>query len=215
MPILNESNTVSMLTRIMGNIKNPQQWVSPLLQALPRYKINTPMRQAHFLAQVAHESGEFNTLEENLSYTAVRLMSVWPKRFPSVSSAQPYERNPEKLANFVYGGRMGNGPPESGDGWRFRGRGLIMLTGKSNYVSASSETGFDLIAYPDLLSKPNAACHVAAWFFSSRGCNELADDITGDNDKEDFERITQLINGGLIGLEHRRIYLNKAIAAMV
>lgn len=195
--------TADQLKAALPNCKNPEIWVEALIPAFEKYSITSHERIASFLAQIGHESGQFNVLEEKLSYTAARLMKVWPKRFPTLAIARKYERNPEKLANFVYANRIGNGPESSGDGYRFRGRGLVQLTGRSNYVSASQALGIDLVAHPELLSEPAVAAMSAAWFWATRGLNELADDQTGDNDLEDFTTITKRINGGTVGLQER------------
>lgn len=195
--------TADQLKAALPNCKKPEMWVEALIPAFEKYAITSNERIASFLAQIGHESGQFNVLEEALSYSAARLMKVWPKRFPTLAIAQKYERNPEKLANFVYANRIGNGPESSGDGYRFRGRGLIQLTGRSNYASASQALGIDLVAHPERLTEPAIAAMSAAWFWATRGLNELADDQTDDNDLEDFTTITKRINGGTVGLKER------------
>jgi putative chitinase len=151
-------------------------------------------RIASFLAQTGDESHHFNVLEEHLSYSAARLMKVWPKRFPACTIAQKYERNPEKLGNFAYANGIGNGPESSGDGYRFRGRGMIRLTGRSNYASASKALGEDLLDHPERLAEPALATMSAAWFWASHSLNELDDDRTGDNDLDDFTTITRILS---------------------
>ena len=195
--------TASLLKQIFPKCKQPETWVKPLNDALLAYEINTTQRIACFLAQVGHESGGLTVLTENLNYSASRLMSVWPKRFPSLAIATQYERNPEKLANNVYANRMGNGDEKSGDGYRYRGRGLLQLTGKSNYDTVGKSLKLDLLKNPDLLLTPSVAALSAAYYWKSHGCNELADDKTNDNDNEDFIAITKKINGGTIGLKER------------
>lgn len=195
--------TVKTLQIVLPKCKTPQDWVTALNPALAKFEINSKARIASFLAQTGHESGQFNTLIENLNYSAARLMVVWPKRFPSLAFAMKYERNPEKLANLVYANRIGNGNEASGDGFKYRGRGLIQLTGRSNYVAASTVLGFDLIKRPDDLLTPKIAALSAAWFWASHGLNALADDKTDDNDLEDFATITKIINGGTAGLKER------------
>ncbi|ROH86283.1 glycoside hydrolase family 19 protein [Pseudomethylobacillus aquaticus] len=206
--------TESRLRTAFPKCKSPDAWVSALLPALDKYNISSKARVASFLGQIAHESGQFNTLEENLFYSASRLMKVWPKRFPTQGFAQQYEKNPTKLGNYVYANRIGNGAESSGDGYRFRGRGLIQLTGRSNYASASSVLGVDLLNNPDLLLDPNVAAMSAAWFWASRGLNELADDKTDDDDLEDFTTITKRINGGTAGLQERFQLFKAAEAAL-
>lgn len=181
-----------------------EYWALALQPALERYRINTPRRIAAFLAQTGHESAGFQRLEENLVYrTPARLMAVWPRRFPDVATAQPFVGDAERLANCVYANRMGNGDAASGDGYRFRGRGLIQLTGRSNYAQAGEALGLDLLAQPELLMSREAAALSAAWFWDCRGLNALADDETGDDDVEDFAEITRRINGGVVGLKER------------
>ena len=195
--------TSDQLKRILPACKKPEIWSQSINNISILFAINSPARMAAFLAQVGHESGSFNRLEENLSYSAQRLMAVWPKRFPNRTIANQYANNPEKLANIVYSNRLGNGPPESGQGYFFRGRGLIMLTGKSNHIAAQQGTLLPLVEQPELLLQPEAAAKSAGWFWQSRGCNELADCAPGQDDTEDFERITKIVNGGTIGLEER------------
>lgn len=170
----------------------------PLLQsAMDEFGITTRLRRAAFIAQIAHESGGLTRFVENLSYTAKRLRQVFPKRFPSDAFAQGFDRQPEKIANFIYAGRLGNGPTESGDGFRYRGRGVIQLTGRSNYKEFGGKVGLDLEGNPDQAATPAVAFRCAAAFWKAKGCNELAD-------KGDFRGITLKINGGLIGLDDRQ-----------
>lgn len=180
----------------------PDEWAAELLQAMPMWDITTPLREAAFLAQFAVETNEFTQLEENLNYSVGTLMHVWPARFPTEESALPYAHKPETLANFVYANRMGNGPPESGDGWMYRGRGP-QLTGRANYRAADQALGLPLEAEPERLMRPSVACEVACWLFYSRGCNDLTD-------AQDFVGITRKINGGLIGQDQRVAYYTKA-----
>lgn len=208
---------------VAGCLKNvapkcdQQLWGKYLDEAMRRYNINTPQRGCAFLAQMAHECHGFTRLEENLRYTkAERLKEVWPSRFATMPPGEigKYVNNPEALANFVYANRMGNGPPASGDGWRYRGRGPTMLTGLSNYMAAANATGWGLDLKPDSAATPQCGAHIAGWFWSSRGCNELADHPPGADDREDFIKITRLINGGEIGLA-RRIELWKNLRRFV
>jgi putative chitinase len=142
-------------------------------------------------------------------------MKVWPKRFPTLEKAQEYARQPEKLANYVYAKRLGNGDVDSGDGWRYRGRGLIQLTGRANYQSAGRALSRPFEAQPELLEDPAEAAMSAAHFWQSRGLNELADDRNDDNDDADFVRISVIINGGRVGLPERRESWAKAKAALI
>jgi putative chitinase len=185
------------------------RWAEALNTAMSHFEINTPRRIAHFIAQVGHESAGFTRLVENLNYSAERLAAVWPARFASGNlpndKAKTIARNPEAIANAAYGGRMGNDKP--GDGWRYRGRGLIMLTGKASYQQASDATGLDLVGHPDYLETTDIAAMVAAWYWSTKGLNSMAD-------IDNLEGITRRINGGMIGIEDRRARYAKAIKVL-
>ena len=172
------------------------QWLEPLNAAMFRFAIDTPQRVAAFIGQCAHESANFATLTENLNYRADALCRVWPRHFPTPEAAAPYHRKPEQIANRAYANRMGNGPEASGDGWKYRGRGLIQLTGKDNYRLASDSLGIDLVANPDAVTQPDMAALTAAWFWNKHGLNALAD--RGDN-----QAISRRINGGTHGLDDR------------
>lgn len=169
------------------------EWFSPMITAMAYSAIDTPRRQAAFLAQVGHESMNLTRLEENLNYAAQRLMAVWPKRFPTIESARYYEHAPERLANFVYANRNGNGDYGSGDGYHFRGRGPIQITGRGNYRAFDPATE----AAPELLAAPRLGSQSAGWFFATHGCNELAD-------AGDIDAVSRRINGGDAGLDDRR-----------
>jgi len=179
---------------------------SPVANACSQFNINTPKRQAAFLAQVAHESGLFRHLIENLNYSDDALRRVWPGRFND-AEARVFARQPERIANKVYADRMGNGSETSGDGFRYIGRGLIQLTGKANYRAAGEGLGIDLISNPELLEQPHDAAMAAGWYWKTNGCNELAD---ADN----FKQITRRINGGLNGLDDRVSLWRKATDAL-
>jgi len=183
------------------------KWLQPLEDTFAKYDINTPERQAAFIGQCAHESGNFKTLEENLNYKPEALMRVWPSRFPDLATAMKYAHNPEAIANKVYGGRMGNGPEETGDGWKYHGRGLIQLTGKENYANCGSSIGVDLLSNPNLLNTPEYAALSAGWFWNKKGLNALAD-------AGDFETMTKRINGGTLGLEDRKAKIAKALSVL-
>jgi putative chitinase len=163
------------------------------------FKINTPLRLAHFLAQCAHESGNFKATVENLNYSATSLRAVFGKYFPDDATAKLYERKPEKIANIVYASRMGNGGKASGEGWKYRGRGYIQLTGKTNYAAFDKSVPEDIIASPELVATKYPLLS-AAWFWNSRNLNSLA-----DNGKSDavVTQITKKINGGTHGLADR------------
>jgi putative chitinase len=181
-----------------------------LAQCLPaifeQYAIDTPLRVAHFLAQTAHESEGFTHFVENLNYSAAGLKNTFPKYFHQVSPTA-YARNPEKIANHVYASRMGNGNEASGDGWKFRGRGMIQLTGRDNYTHFSNDAGKDAVQNPDLLSTPEGAAESAAWYWKERDINKPADE-------DDVVTVTKLINGGILGLDERKALLVKAKAVV-
>jgi putative chitinase len=158
-------------------------------EAMERFEIDTPARASAFLEFVAHESNECRNLEEDLSYSAAALLRLWPNRFPNLASAQLYERKPEMLANFVYANHMGNGPPESYDGYRYRGRGLIRIIGRACYTIASAALEVDFVNRPQLLLEPRNAALCAAWFWKTRGLNELADNRSG-YDLGEFRQLT-------------------------
>ena len=184
------------LESIIG--KNPylDYWYNAICAILPEYEINTPERVAAFLAQCAHESGNFKFLRENLNYRAESLVKTFPKYFPDLATAKQYEKQPEKIANRVYSNRMGNGDEASGDGFRYLGRGLIQLTGKNNYTifAASIETPLEEI--PEYLQTFEGAVQSACWFWEQNNLNKEAD-------AKDIKTMTRKINGGFIGLEDR------------
>jgi putative chitinase len=183
------------------------KWLDPLNAVFAKYDISTPARQAFFVGQCAHESGNFRALEENLNYSAAQLMRVWPSRFTSDVVAGAYANKPEKIANKVYAGRMGNGDEESGDGWKYHGRGLIQLTGKDNYANCGSSLNLDFLGNPELLLDPKYAALSAGYFWNKKGLNALAD-------SQDFETMTKRINGGLMGLDDRKAKIAKAISVL-
>lgn len=202
--------TEALIRTALPLCANPAQWAQALAPAMALYDINSPARIASFLAQTGYESRQFNHLVEDLNYkTAARLMKVWPKRFPTVAAATPYLNNEVKLANQVYANRLGNGPADSGDGHTYRGRGLIQVTGRSNYAEVGQALGLDLVNHPELLQEPGNAALSAAYFWRSHGLNALADDQTDDNDLEDFTQITRIINGGTVGLQDRLALMNE------
>ena len=184
-----------------------QKWLEPLNAAFAKYDISTPARQASFIGQCSHESGNFRILEENLHYSATALMRVWPSRFPNLEVANQFAGNAEKIANKVYAGRMGNGDEESGDGWKYHGRGLIQLTGKDNYANCGSSLSVDLLSNPDMLLDPKYAALSAGWFWGKKGLNSLAD-------SQDYDTMTKRINGGIIGLSDRKEKIAKAISVL-
>jgi putative chitinase len=181
------------------------KWLEPLKETFEKYQINTPKRQACFIGQCMHESGGFKQLRENLNYSARALMNTWPSRFPDADTAEKFERQPEKIANKVYSGRMGN--TEDGDGAKYIGRGLIQLTGKDNYKAFGEAIGEDLVANPQLLEEPRYAALSAGWFFNKRNLNALADVM-------DIETMSKRINGGNIGMADRKAKIAMVLNAI-
>lgn len=190
------------------------EWTGPLNECMRSCAIDTPTRQAAFLGQVLLESSELRVLQENLSYSAERLCQVWPQRFPTLEVAGAYGHNPERLANRVYAGRLGNGDEASGDGWAYRGRGLIQLTGRANYEHFSRAMGLDALSHPELLQQPAGAALSAGWFWVSKGLNGLADRAVGAEAEDNFVEITRRVNGGINGLAQRRAYWQRALKAL-
>jgi putative chitinase len=182
-------------------VNNPymEHWFDPLTNVLPNYDITTVPRVAAWLAQISHESGDFKFVEENLNYGAKGLRSVFPTHFSTDEIAETYQRQPERIANRIYANRMGNGDESSGEGYKFRGRGLVQVTGKSNYAACSKALYGDentLLENPDLLKEADGAIRSACWYWNSRNLNASAD-------AGDMLTITKRINGGTIGLEDR------------
>ena len=206
-----------------AKIKNPEKWIDAIVATCQEFEINTPQRVAAFLAQTSHESGGYTMLSENLNYKAATLAACWPNRFAVLGAdKKPVKENgklvptavansiagkPELIANLVYSSRMGNGPAESGEGWKFRGRGLKQLTGKDNYARCGAALGLDLISNPDLLLEPMAAARSAGWFWRSNNLSTFAD-------KGDLEGMTRKINGGLIGYPERKAKYDKIMSVM-
>lgn len=186
--------------------KNPyvKQWHTALAQLLPDYEINTPQRIAAFIAQCAHESGGFTALKENLNYRAVTLRKIFPKYFPTDALAQQYAGKQADIANLVYANRMGNGPPESGDGYRYCGRGLIQLTGKDNYTWFAASLQIPVEEAAQYLETFEGAAQSACWFWETNKLNQWAD-------AGDILTLTKRINGGTIGLEDRKKHYEHAL----
>lgn len=196
--------TTGQLTAILKQDDDElaSKWLEGINKCLERFEINTPLRTAHFLSQIAHESGNFKHVEENLNYSAKALRTVFGKYFDDDAHAEQYHRKPKQIASRVYANRMGNGDEESGEGWEYRGRGLIQLTGKENYQKFSEACGEDVVAYPDLIpQRPDLCVLTAGWYWDSRGLNSFADD-------DDIRQITRRINGGYNGLEDRQSKLD-------
>ena len=179
-------------------------WLPELEKVMAERQIDSPIRIATFLAHVAIESGEMRTLVENMNYSVGRLMEIWPTRFPSAEVAGAYAHNPAKLGNFVYANRLGNGAPSTGDGFSFRGRGLLQATGRDHYHEARLALNVDLTAKPELLEQPSWASAEAAWWWEKQGLNAIAD--TGD-----MKQSTLKINGGLNGYSGRVAYWRRGM----
>jgi putative chitinase len=185
------------LDKLKGHV--PQVVIDSIPEVAAKFGINTPLRVAHFLAQCGHESGGFRVTQENLNYSAKGLNGIFKKYFPTEASAVPYARQPQKIANKVYANRMANGNEASGDGFKFRGRGYIQLTGRDNYTQFGKAIGVDIPNNPDLVASKYALAS-AAWFWSKNGLNKLADAGAGDTA---VTSITKRVNGGTIGLADR------------
>lgn len=195
-----------------AGVKDPAKWLEAVQKTCDEFEINTPQRIASFIAQTAHESGGYTMLTENLNYKAATLAACWPNRFATMGAdKKPVKENgklvptgvansiagkPELIANLVYSSRMGNGPAESGEGWKFRGRGLKQLTGKDNYARCGTSLGIDLVSNPDMLLEPLYASRSAGWFWKANSLSVFAD-------QGDIKGMTKKINGGFIGLEDR------------
>jgi len=209
---------------VAAGVKDPAKWLDAVVETCVEFEINTPQRVAAFLAQTSHESGGYTMLSENLNYKAATLAACWPNRFATLGPDKKPKKDekgkmiptavansiagkPELIANLVYSARMGNGPAESGEGWKFRGRGLKQLTGKFNYEKCGRDLGIDLVGNPDLLLEPMYAARSAGWFWKSNALSTYAD-------KGDLEGMTKKINGGLIGYAERKAKYDKIIAAM-
>ncbi|BCA28386.1 glycoside hydrolase family 19 protein [Metapseudomonas otitidis] len=209
--------TEQQLLQILPNARRQAGvFVSSINRAAARYDITSRVRLCAFLAQAGHESAELTRLVENLNYGAAGLANTWPARFaldPAARPRQPnglaqsLERQPEAIANAVYGNRMGNGPAASGDGWRYRGRGLFQITGRAQYQRCGSALGLPLVVQPELLERPEHAAMSAAWFWDDNGLNALAD-------AGRFDDITQRINGGQNGRAERRLLWDRARAVL-
>ena len=190
------------LSGLKGHI--PDTVIAQIPTVMEKFQINTPLRLAHFLAQCGHESGGFKAVQENLNYSADGLKKIFPKYFPG-NLAESYARNPEKIASKVYGGRMGNGDETTKEGFKFRGRGYIQLTGKSNYTAFAQSIGEDTVANPDLVATKYPLAS-AAWFFSKNGLNTIADKGA---DTATVTAVTKRVNGGTIGLADRIKHFNE------
>jgi putative chitinase len=185
------------INKLKGHI--PDAVITQLPDTIAKFELNTPLRLAHFLAQAGHESGGFKAVNENLNYGAKGLLGIFKKYFPTEEKAKLYERKPEKIANLVYGARMGNGPEASGEGWKFRGRGYIQLTGKDNYKAFDAVVAESIVDNPDLVATKYPLLS-AAWFFHKNGLHKIADQGATD---AVVTSVTKRVNGGTIGLDDR------------
>lgn len=199
--------TLELLTHICPKTKKSvlEGYVEPLNTVAEYYEMTAnPARLAGFLSQTAHESGGFNFIKENLNYSKEGLRKIFGKYFPNDEIAAAYARQPEKIANRVYANRMGNGPEESGDGYRFCGRGLIQLTGRQNYTKLAADLGISVEETAIYLETPNGAVSSAGWFWDNNNLNQYCD-------KNDFITLTKRINGGTIGLADRQHHFDEAM----
>ena len=199
--------TVDQLQEMVPANKDPDALLDALLEVCPRYEIVTEDRFAAFVAQCGHESGDFTALKENLNYSGDALCRVWPKHF-NQENKDYYHRNPERIANRAYRNRMGNGSEESGDGWRYRGRGAIQLTGCNNYTAFASDAGMDLEDAVEYLETLQGAVESAAWFWKKNGLNAMADE-------RDNTAMTKRINGGTHGIEDRKERLIRNLTVLL
>jgi putative chitinase len=202
--------TIHQLAAIMpqSTEENRKRFIEPLNKAMSEFRINTPSRRAAFLAQVAHESVSLGKVLESTFYSSAdRLFALFPHDFKNKADASHYVKKPIECANRIYAKQNGNGSEASGDGWKYRGRGLIQITGRNNYAACGKGIDLDLIAQPELLERPIEACRSAAWFWASHGCNELADSGL-------FGAITKKINGGYNGAKERLAFYGMAKRAL-
>ena len=202
--------TADKFAELFPNCKDPEGWVDAMNEVFPKYDIDTPQRIAAFIAQCGHESGGWRVFSENLNYSAKALDAVFGKYFVRAGrDANEYARQPEKIANVVYANRMDNGDTDSGDGWRYRGRGPIQLTGKANYATFSADMDVaEVMDRPDIVSEDKEVALMSAiWFWNKNGLNKYAD-------SGDIKTMTKRINGGYIGLEDRIHHWEEALKAM-
>lgn len=195
----------SLVACVGCSAERAKTYAEPITGAMERWGIDTPTRQAAFLGQIAVESQRLEKVEEDLFYSAQRLVAVWPSRFPSLAAAAPYSRNPQALANRVYGGCMGNELP--GDGWAYHGRGLIQLTGKTAYAAYTLTADVDALTSPELLTMPQHAADSAGWFWSSNALNTIAD-------RRDWTTLSTRINGGKTALSERISAISRALRVL-
>lgn len=223
MKTLQELDAASLAVCTGAKQSDAIQYLPYIKEYCLEYGIDTAPRLAGFLAQVGHESANLTRLEENLNYSCESLANTWPHRYAAKSEDGGYikvnnkytpnelaillNRNPQLIANNCYANRMGNGDEASGEGWKFRGRGLKQLTGKTNYAALTLDTGIDFISQPSLLLSCNYAVLSACWFWKTNNLNKFADRL-------DIEGMTRAINGGLLGLKMREILFKKALSIL-
>lgn len=195
--------TAADIRAIFPTYKYPEDLADALTAQFAKYNINTVNRAAGFIAQCGHESAGFTVLKENLNYSAEGLAKTFKKYFPTVESARPYARNPERIANRVYANRMGNGPESSGDGYKFRGRGAIQLTGRNNYTQYARDLNLSINEVIADLETLDGAIESACWFWKNNGLNAICD-------RDDIVKMTLVVNGGDNGLEDRRKHYEHA-----
>lgn len=199
--------TLDQLKKLLPKNERVAEWHQALVKFLPQYDINTTQRIAAFISQCAHESADFTVLKENLNYGAEGLRKTFSKYFPTDALAQAYARQPQKIANRVYANRMGNGDEASGDGWRYCGRGLIQITGKTNYSGIANYIGKPLDQMTDYMTTIDGAVQSACWFWKTNNINQFAD-------KGDVVGATKKINGGTNGLEDRQNKYKRALQVL-
>ena len=196
------------LKAVFSQCKDVSQWTKILTLVAPAFSIDTENRFCIWVAQCGHESAQFMRLRENMRYSAGGLRKTWPARFPTDEIAVAFARQPQKIANYVYANRLGNGDAQSNDGWSYRGGGIIQLTGRAQYKAAGDALKINLEAAPQKIEQPEVAARVAGWYWQSHGLNELAD-------AGDFDKITETINGpAKLGLEERRAFYTKLRAIL-
>lgn len=202
--------TAAKLDQILPNVYGTaslEPYIAPLNKVIKEYNLDTKERVAAFIAQIGHESGEFQTVRENLNYSAQGLRNTFPKYYGSVKAAQGHARQPAKIASYVYQNRMGNGPEATGDGWKFRGRGLIQITGRNNYTALAKFLGKSIDETIAYLETPEGAVVSAAWFWKANNLRDL-------ESRNEFVMLTRKINGGTNGLEHRKLLYERAMAIL-
>lgn len=192
----------------LAKLRIDQKWLEPLNDTFAKFDINTPARMASFLGQCKHESGNFNNLEENLNYSAVRLNQIFPNRFTLVKAQECVMKGKQAIAEGMYGHRADLGNTKDGDGGLFFGRGVIQLTGRANYTAFANAIGKpEIIEHPELVATPEYACLSAGWFWSTKKLNAYAD-------SGDYEAMTRRINGGILGLAERKANIQNALSAL-